>query len=191
MYWWNIKIYIPLSTVTCRTTAVGLLDWIWYQGERKGAESPSWRRINAAPRTNWWARVSQMHSMVLSEILASRPGHKSQCDMHVHTWLLCVCVCVCVTMKRKCQTNGKHDIEGIPGVPQVSSSKHNAKKNTRARACVCVYVRVTMNRTWYAGSVASDTSDTVSKILKKKKERKKEKRQHEARFGYPLPSLRK
>ena len=22
---------------------------------------------------------------------------------------VCVCVCVCVTMKKKCQTNGKHD----------------------------------------------------------------------------------
>ena len=55
----------------------------------------------------------------------------------------CVCVCVCVTMKEGARRMTSMTSYAIPTIPQESSSKHSAKKNTtKARGpfhvCVCV-----------------------------------------------------
>ena len=52
---------------------------------------------------------------------------------------LCVCVCVCVTIKKKCQTNGKHDKRYLK---QIAASTTQRKLQQIRGPCVCVCVCV-------------------------------------------------
>ena len=59
---------------------------------------------------------------------------------------VCVCVCVCVTMKKKCQTNGKHDKRHRRYFKQAAAST-TQRNYVCVCACVCLIWGDTVNFT--------------------------------------------
>ena len=99
----------------------------WGKGYEGEACAAWWRPLFIL---NWQERLSQENG----QCYLKGTSHFFNLAAQIAHSCVCVCVCVCVTMKRKCQLDEWQARQGMPVKPQVSSTKHNAKKNaTRVR----------------------------------------------------------